>query len=298
VATLGMTAINNQFLYISNSPSNVASQATIDAWSVNLSDGALTTVSGSPFSLGLLSVGQGVAANSTAQVLYVADAGRIDAMKADSSGALTPLSGSPYLTGGNLYLTLDPQNRFLFASNDDPPGSVFAFTVDATSGALTSVAGSPFTISSSSGNTQPAAIAVDLTGQYVYTALPATNQVAAFSIASASGALSPVAGSPFATGNSPVALAAVNGFLYVSNAKDGTTSGYSIDPATGVLTRLAGSPFPIPAGPLVTDFAGRFLFASTAAGMMAFTIDSSSGALTPTGLPVPYSGASVLTYVQ
>lgn len=294
--SLGMAALNNQFLYVSSIQVSISGGSSIDAWSINGGTGVLTTIPGSPFGLGPFSVAAGLATNGSANVLYVGDAGKINALKADATGALTVLPGSPFLSGTNLYLAVDPQNRFLFASADDPPGSVFAFTIDST-GALTAVAGSPFpTIPNFVGNTQPYEIVVDSTGSFVYTTLSGTGQIAAFSIVTPGGALDPVPGSPFTIGNTPVSLTTVNNFLYASN---GTVYGYSIAPATGILTPLSGSPFAVHGGALTADISGRFLYVSSSAGILAYTIDSTSGALTPiAGSPFPSAGATVLTIAR
>ena len=253
----------------------------------------------SPFSLGPLSLGAGLAANKTAQVLYVGDAGKIDALKAEESGALTDEIGSPFPGGLSLFLTVDPPNRFLFAADDTPPGNVLAYTIDPVSGALSTVSGSPFaTIPGYVGNTVPGAIAVDTTGSFVYTVLAATNQIAAFEIVAPSGVLTPIPGSPFNSGAHPLAMATANNFLYVSNAQDGTISGYTIDPTTGVLAQLAGSPFAIFAGPLAASPFGGFLYTTSSGGLLTLSIDPQTGALTPVGSPVPFGGAQVLIFVQ
>ena len=291
--TLGMTALNNQFLYVSD-----FHNSSLDGWSINLGTGALTPVPGSPFSLGLLSFDAGLATNRTANVIYVAEAAKIGAFKADATGALTALSGSPFAAGTNIFLTVDPQSRFLFASELDPPGGVDAFTIDST-GALTSVAGSPFpAIPNFVGDTRPNAVVVDSSGSFVYLALGGTNQIAAFSIVTPSGALNPVPGSPFAAGNTPLEMVVANNFLYVSNALDGTLSGYSIAPATGILTPLSGSPFQIRGAALATDQAGSILYVSSVGGIQALTIDSSGGLTPIAGSPFPSSPATVLTFVQ
>jgi len=297
--TLGMAALNNQFLYVSNPQATLGGSSSIDGWSIDPSTGALKTIPASPFSLGPLSYAGGLATNTAAQIVYVGDAGRIDALKADATGALSPILGSPFPAGINLYLTTDPQTRFLFASEDTPPGNVIAFTIDATTGALNAVPGSPFpTISGNVGNTHPGAIVVDSSGSFVYTALMTTNQIAAFSITASSGALNPVPGSPFTAGNTPLALATVNNFLYVSNALDGTISGYSINSTTGMLTPLANSPFPIHAGALVASPFGGFLYTTGPGGLLTLSINPQTGALTQAGSPVPYSGATVLAFVE
>lgn len=281
--SLGMSALNNQFLYASNPASPVGGTSSIDAWAIAPGTGALTPLPESPFSLGPLSFAAGLAMNNAAQVLYVADAGKIDALHADATGALTPILGSPFLGGGTLYLTVDPLSRFVFASDDAPPGSVVAFTISST-GALSAVPGSPFpTIPGYVGTTRPSQLVTDATSSFVYTGLMATGQVAAFSVNASTGALTPVPGSPFPAGNNPLSLASVNNFLYASNFTDGTISGYSIDPTNGALTALAGSPFAIHGGPLVASPFGGFLYTTGPDGLLAFSINPQTGALTQVG---------------
>lgn len=295
--SLGMAALNNQFLYAANPASPVGGTSSVNAWSINPSTGALTALPGSPFSLGPLSFAAGLAMNNAAQVLYVADAGKIDALHADATGALTPIVGSPFLGGGTLYLTVDPLNRFVFGSDDAPSGSVVAFTINST-GALTAVPGSPFaTIPGYVGTTRPTQIVTDATGSFVYTGLLTTGQVAGFSINASTGALTLVPGSPFPAGNNPISLATVNNFLYVSNFTDGTISGYSINPINGALTALTGSPFAIHGGPLVASPFGGLLYTTGPGGLLALSVNPQTGALTQVGSAIPYGGATVLTVV-
>ncbi len=295
--TFGMAALNNSYLYMGNPVPEIGGE--VDAWAINLSNGSLTTVPGSPFLLGAFTVAGGVAANPATQVVYVADSGKVDALQADATGALKPINGSPFTAGTNLYLTLDPQNRFLFTSVDDPPGGVFAFTMDSTTGALTAVPGSPFLpIPNYPGNTQPAQIVVDASSNFVYTPLTTTGQVAAFSINAPAGTLTAVPGSPFTAGNRPVAVATINNFLYVSNTQDGTISGYSINATNGVLTPLSGSPFAIPAAVMLANPFSNVLYVSGAAGISAYSIDSQSGALTLiAGSPFPATGVTAMAFV-
>jgi len=295
--TFGMAALNNQFLYVGNPVPDVSGE--VDAWAINLSNGNLTTVPGSPFLLGPLTLAGGVAANPFAGVIYVADSGKVDALQADATGALKPINGSPFAAGTNLYLTLDPQNRFLFTSVDDPPGGVFAFTMDSTSGALTAVPGSPFLpLPNYPGNTQPGQVVVDATGSFVFTPLTITGQVAAFAINAPGGTLTAVPGSPFTAGNRPLAAATIDSFLYVSNTQDGTISGYSINPTNGVLAPLNGSPFAIPAAVILANPFTNVLYVSGAAGISAYTIDLQSGGLTPVaGSPFPAPGVTAMTFI-
>ena len=294
--SLGMAVLNNQFVYQSNPTVEIA--GAINGWSLTFPSGTLTAIPGSPFALGPLTVASGLAASPVLPVLYVADAGSIDALQADSTGALSPIAGSPFPSGTNLFLTVDPMNSFLFASDDDPPGSVSAFTIDGTTGALTQVPGSPFATTSNLGsNSQPGQIVVDPTGSFVYTVLTATGQVAGFAITPSSGALTPIPGSPFTVGNGPISIATISSFIYVSNATDGTVSAYSITPGSGVLAPVTGSPFPIAAGALGTDGFG-LLFASTTAGIRVFEIMLPAGTLSEApGSPYPGPDASVFAWL-
>jgi len=292
-AGLGVSVLSNTYIYASD-----FSNASIDGWFLNPGTGSLAPIPGSPFSLGPLSVGAGMAVNDLTQIVYVADAGKIDVFKADSSGALSAIAGSPVSSGTNLFLTIDTNGQFLFAADDDPPGGILAFTLDSTTGLPTAVAGSPFAaVPGSSVNTHPGQIAVDTSGSFVYTALNATNQVAAFSIVKPAGTLTALPGSPFPAGTGPVALIVAGNFLYVSNT-DGTISGYKIDSTTGVLTALTGSPFAIRAGSFATNLFGSVLYATGAGGIQAFNIDSTTGALTAiAGSPFPDPGAALLAFM-
>lgn len=293
--SIGLAVLNNGFVYESTSATGL--ESGINGWGVTLASSGLTAIPGSPFSLGPLSLAGGLAASPLLPVLYVADAGRIDALQADTTGALSAVAGSPFPSGNNLFLTVDPMNRFLFASDDDSPGSVLAFTIDSASGALTQVAGSPFATTSNLGsNSQPGEVVVDQTGSFVYTSLAATGQVAGFAISPTSGALTPILGSPFAAGNSPLAVATTSNVLFVSNAADGTLSAYTIASGSGVLTPVAGSPFPIAASALTIG--DGVLFASTPSGIRVFEIVFPQGTLQEApGSPFAGPSSSVLAWL-
>jgi 6-phosphogluconolactonase len=289
-ANSAAVALNAQFLYISNSyidslPDN---GSQIIGYSISPVDGTLSPIAGSPFFTNLLTSAslQGLATTPNGQFLYGADAtGLIYAFSIDSAtGVPTLIPGSPFGSGPNyqLYqLAIDPTGKFLYASNDnDPVDSILAFTIEP-SGALTPVPNSPFAIPGPTGGTSEPYGIVD-TGSFVYTAL--LNQVAAFSVDSATGALTAVPGSPFPAGNGAFVFAQTNNFLYVVNAADGTISGYSVDPSSGALAPVPGSPFGSDVGTLATDPSGKYLYLSSGGfpnpGIQGYNIDSTTGALT------------------
>ncbi len=85
------------------------------------------------------------------------------------------------------------RNLFFFRHFNNGSGNVSGYTIDAASGALKPMAGSPFTT-----GTYPDGVAVDPKGKFAYVANNGSDNVWAYSIDSTSGALKPVKGSPFA----------------------------------------------------------------------------------------------------
>jgi 6-phosphogluconolactonase (cycloisomerase 2 family) len=67
----------------------------------------------------------------------------------NSTGVLTPLSGTPVATGlypGGPYL--HPTGKFLYVTNGGD-GTISGYTINSTSGALTLISGSPFAATNS-----------------------------------------------------------------------------------------------------------------------------------------------------
>jgi len=190
-----------------------------------------------------------VVGTTQAQVIYVnnniaSPNNSVSALLVDPSGALTPLSGSPYLTGGggssapNVgavdITTLGP---YLYATNVIT-NSVAAFTINE-DGTLTTIPGSPF----HSVGTRPNGIAVNAAGTLLFAADNVSNQVSVFSIAS-NGALSLVLGAPFSVAAEPVDLDidSTNSLLFASHHTLGVGV-YSIGGGGSSLTPIGGSPF-------------------------------------------------------
>ena len=113
------------------------------------------------------------------------------------TGALTPVPGSPFSTGGTSAqrVGMDPAGEFVFVTNSSS-NSVTVFSFDLNTGALTLVPGSPFPAGS-----QPLDVTTDGFGRFLYVANDLSNSISAFSINRSSGVLTPVAGSPFGMGS-------------------------------------------------------------------------------------------------
>jgi 6-phosphogluconolactonase (cycloisomerase 2 family) len=196
------------------------------------------------------------------------------------------------LTGGVIggaqafSVTVDPTGKFAYVT--DGSLSVFGFTINASTGVLTAVPGSPFAV-----GTAPVSVTVDPSGRFVYVASTNSNNVSAFIINPSTGALTPVPGSPFPAGLGPIAATVdpSGRFLYVSDSSssDGV-SAFTISQSSGFLTTIPGSPFATGTGPgpVAVDPTGRFAYIPNfnSNTVAAFTIDASTGALTAVGLPV------------
>ena len=217
--------LTGQFVYVANGYHN--GTGTVSAYSVDQSTGSLTPVPGSPFSVpvdqsksgfpapGTMPCSVTVHATSTGQALHVADAFQADIWEYlidETTGALALSPASPFsVPGGPYSVKADFNGQFIYASNRYPTypnGSVAGYTMDAVTGSLTAVSGSPFLAGQ-----VPVGLAVDSGGRFVYTANQGTwsnnfaGTVSAYAIDAHSGALTSVPGSPFAAGLEPTSVA-------------------------------------------------------------------------------------------
>ncbi len=152
----------------------------------------------------------------TARFAYVANCGNacfaglgpgnVSAYTIDgTTGALTPVAGSPFLAGSNpRSVTVHPTGQFAYVANGKS-GNVSAYAIDGTTGALTPVAGSPFPA-----GTTPISVTVDPTGQFAYVVNNGSDNVSAYVI-KRTGGLLPLCGSPFPAGSGPISVTTTAG---------------------------------------------------------------------------------------
>ena len=230
----------------------------------------------------------------TPEFLYATSANHISAFSINpSTGALgTPLS----MAGPNQSSGMVASNTLghLYVS-DFLNDAVDGFSVNSSTGGLTAIAGSPFSL----GGTPPGAGGLSSfvsAGSYLYVTDLNAGAVAGFAYNSANGTLTSVPGSPFPAGSTPVQAVQAGSqgkFLYVSNNNDsaGGISAYNIDFNTGALTPIPGSPFPTGSagsfpGPSAMVVNNNFLYVALAGSanannkIVAFAIDPTTGVLT------------------
>ena len=195
------------------------------------------------------------------------------------NGGLTPVPGSPFVTGSMFSVAMHPSGKFLVGVSGT---GVTIYAIDPGSGSLTSIQ----TVSGGS----PVSAAIDPTGTFLFTANVNSNNVSAFTINQNTGILTPVAGSPFPAGPSPQSVAIQHGkFLYVTNGNDASVSAYAINTKTGALVEVAGSPFSTGSVPVPAVIKNSFLFVGNSGDktVSQYSIDPTTGVLTQIAAPFP-----------
>jgi 6-phosphogluconolactonase (cycloisomerase 2 family) len=209
---------------------------------------------------------------------------------AGGTGALTPITGSPFVSPNTEVVSLisNPAGTFLFESGANDQ-QVVVFGIDQTTGALTTVGSSPITGFAGQ-------LSTDGLGKYLYvTAANLGTQVTAFAIGS-TGSLTPVAGSPFAISIAQLEGEPTGKFLLGvtgNGANNGIGSDnhiyvFSVDQTTGAIAPVTGSPFAtvlIPSS-LTVHPSGKFVYtfnatvSGTSPGTEGYQINATTGALT------------------
>lgn len=196
---------SGKFAYVTNiNPPN----ANISAYTIET--GGLLPIPGPPFPA---LPSYSMAVDPSGKFAYVPNfsgfilvPGSVQGYTIDStSGALTPISGSPVPTGPNpTSIAIDPSGKFVYVANDDYPlpGNVLGYTINSSTGALTPIPGSPFTAGA-----EPVSVAVDPSGRFVYVANNLSNNVSGYTIDPTNGVLTPICGSPFPAGVAPRSVA-------------------------------------------------------------------------------------------
>jgi 6-phosphogluconolactonase (cycloisomerase 2 family) len=211
--------------------------------------------------------------------------GWITALTANhETGALAPIAGtSGFATGdGAVSIVSDPRGRFVYVANANA-NTVSGYSVDAATGALTAVPGSPF-----AAGTLPRSLAIDSKGLFLYAANVNSDNVYGWAI-QADGSLSAVPGSPYSTGfaSGPVSVATSPAsqccYLYVAHSlgSPARLSAFAYDSQTGALTPIAGSPYSLPnaytPSSVLADNTGEFVYMTASGTGNVTTFDVAGG---------------------
>lgn len=184
----------------------------------------------------------GMSIHPDGRFLYAADGanpGAVAAFNRDTaSGTLTAQSPTAYLTAGaNMwYATLSRSGNFLYVSNfngfgDAGNDSVYGYSVNQSTGALTLLGSSPFATQN-----RPWYIGRHLSQDWLYVSNHGTGSISMFQINTSTGALTGIGGGTIAAAGNPIGLAVGQRFLFAADNGGGNIYGYTIDQSTGALT--------------------------------------------------------------
>ncbi|WP_446745838.1 lactonase family protein [Silvibacterium acidisoli] len=187
-------------------------------FAINTSNGALTP-QGQPLTLAGGSPNH-IAFNPAGNLMYVSlGTGGVQALTFNPTSGTLSTNNLVLKTKGNQYsdegIVVDPSGAFLLVS-EVGAGTVRVLSINASTGALTEVSGSPF-----AAGTGPQGIIFDYTGAYVYTANIGSNNISGWSFNKTSGALTAISGSPFSAGTQPVDLAEDSSHTYIGVVSEG-----------------------------------------------------------------------------
>jgi DNA-binding beta-propeller fold protein YncE len=287
-----------KFAYVANDGCAAAFFGNVSMYTIDATTGALASIV--PPVASNDEGARSVTVDPFGKFAYVANWGAGDTAGSVSSYAINSTTGALTSTGtlqapclpppspgscAPVSVVVDPSGKFAFVANEGgfAPTSISMFTIDPTTGALTSIG----IITAAS---RAVSVAVDPTGKFVYVASESepsgsTGSVSTYSINASSGALTST--TMIAAGTDPVSVAVdpLGGFVYVANSGSNNVSMYTVNATTGAFTSLGT----IPAGTLpvsaVVDPTGKFAYVvnSGSNDVSMYTIDAIMGTLTPIG---------------
>jgi 6-phosphogluconolactonase (cycloisomerase 2 family) len=268
---------NKSFLYVPYLATvNGSPQGFVAAFLINHSTGALSNISGSPFSTGTDGA-DSVALDPKGRFLFVGNqvAGSVTSFQINSStGALTPAPGSPLVNAltGPVQMTVDGTGNYLYFVQGSTSSYTVEYFIDQNTGALSP--GGLFLLAASRIRTEPS-------GKYLFAVGSPSGGIDVYSIESGTGNLGFLATYPTAASCYEMTISPNGKFLYAF-AKAGRTpenmQGFSLD-VNGVLTNLSGSPFTTIPGQFAGQFdqGGTHLFTPTVNGFSVLTMDTTTG---------------------
>jgi 6-phosphogluconolactonase (cycloisomerase 2 family) len=274
-----------KFAYVANFGS-----ASVSAYTIDGATGVLTQIDADSGTAGTQNFPTGAqplsvtVAASGKFAFVVTNGGEISAFTIDpATGALT--SAGTVATGFAMRsVAVDPTGKFVYVAATLNFGRVLAYSVNATTGALSPVAGSPF---SSTGDF-PIAVTVDPSGKFVYVANYSTANVSQYSIDPGTGALTSMGTIAAGINPSSVTVDPSGKFLYVTNQGSHTVSIFPITPAglntpSTVAARKGCAAMAMTRGTAAVTYTPKFAYAANygpGSIVSAYTINAATGALT------------------
>ena len=276
-----------KFAYVANAGCN-SSVNYVSMYAINPTTGALTSVGPPAFSYD--DGADFVTVDPLGKFAYVTSWGDWESSDGSvSTYTINPTTGALTFTGaidGNNpafccfnSVVVDPSGKFAYVANGGGgSASVSMYTINATTGALTSIG----TITTGG---DPVSVAVDPAGKFAYVTNSSSNDVSMYTINATTGALTSIG--TITTGGDPVSVAVdpAGKFAYVTNSTSNDVSMYTINATTGALTSVGT----IVAGTdpvcVAVDPSGNFAYVANFSSndVSMYTINVTTGVLTPIG---------------
>lgn len=274
-----------KFAYVTSS-GLFDTDGSVSTFAIDPTTGALTSTGGLTGLNPNFCCFNSIAADPSGKFAYLTGAGGGSSSVSSYSingttGALTSIEESS-AGGSAVSVAVDPSGKFAYVANENGPagsaGNVSMYTINATTGALTSTG----TIAA---GINPASVAVDPGGKFAYVANSSSNDVSMYTINATTGALTSIG--TIATDEGPVSVAVdpASKSAYVANFTSNDVSMYTIDATTGVLTSMGK----IAAGQSPTSIAvhpsGKFAYVTNSGSndISMYSIDTNTGVLTLIG---------------
>jgi 6-phosphogluconolactonase (cycloisomerase 2 family) len=279
-----------RFVFVGNTGDD-----TVNSYTVNSSTGALTLVNsvtipgGAPVSL---------FADPSGRFVFVASqfANTIATLTVNQSTGAITLGPSSFL-GSTTYpnaVTVSPSGMYLYTDATASSGTaeVFAFSIDPSTGVLSSITGSPLVLGRF--ETDPEGLVLDPFGQELYVTDTSSNAVSTLMSNNATGALTEIYDcsfglcEPYLMGsgqNGPVSITVdpTNTYAYTADEGSSNITGLATN-GGGLLSTLVSSPYAAGNSPfwITTDPSGKFVLIVNVGSnsITTYKLNSGTGALT------------------
>ncbi len=300
---------NNKYIYAAN-----VSTGTVSAFSINSENGKLVSL-GTPIASGGVNP-NGLFFHPSGQYLYVTNqtSNDITGFYVASNGTLTtmpavfPATGASSLNG----VVVSKSGKYLYAATNGGNGGVAAFSIDQTTGFLTTVSGSPFVNSLGGDTTNPGdGISIHPNNKWLYMGLFNIRKISGWLIDDTTGSLTPIEApilnnspTPFIDNGGSASTVSDDG-LFLYGTAFSTTAGdpkkivtYAIDQTTGGLNRVSNVDTGGGPNDVRVDTTGSFAYTCNSknpASVSAYSVNKVTGsltALTPRDYAIPGAPAS------
>ncbi len=276
-----------KFAYVANAGCNGVVNY-VSMYTINSTTGALTSVGPPAFSYD--DGADFVTVDPLGKFAYVTSWGDWESSDGSvSTYTINPTTGALTFTGaidGNNpafccfnSVVVDPSGKFAYVANGGGgSASVSMYTINATTGALTSIG----TITTGG---DPVSVAVDPSGKFAYVTNSSSNDVSMYTINATTGALTSVG--TIVAGTDPVCVAVdpSGNFAYVANFSSNDVSMYTINVTTGVLTPIGTIAAGQSPSSIAVHASGKFAYVTNSASndVSMYSINTTTGVLTLIG---------------